>query len=157
MPDFVSTHRLTHEASLRMLQAGVAKADELGVKVSLAVVDQSCQLIALLKMDGAKFFASRTTLKKAITAASQRQATGYAAEKDVLSMQVRMDGDFTNVPGGFPIVVAGQVIGAVAVGGAKIEEDVIVAKAALAALELPEREDVDSPVEGGRRYSETTP
>ena len=51
-------------------------------------------------------------------------------------MTVRM-GDFTNVPGGFPIMVAGQVIGAVAAGGAKIEEDVIVAKAALAALEVP--------------------
>jgi glc operon protein GlcG len=141
MDDFVSTYRLTHEASLKMIRAGVAKADELGVKVALAVVDQSCQLIALLKMDGAKFFASRTTIKKAITSASQRQPTGYAAEKDVLSMQIRMDGDFTNVRGGFPIVVAGQVIGAVAAGGAKIDEDVIVAKAALAALQLPERDD----------------
>jgi glc operon protein GlcG len=155
MADFISTHRLTHEASLKMLQAGVAKANEIGVRVSLAVVDQSCQVIALLKMDGAKFFAARTTVKKAITSASQRQPTGYAAEKDVLSMQIRMDGDFTNVPGGFPIVVAGQVIGAVAVGGAKIEEDVIVAQAALAALELPDREDVDSPPGGGRRYVST--
>ncbi len=50
-------------------------------------------------------------------------------------MAVRM-GDFTNVPGGFPITVAGQVIGAVAAGGAKVEEDVMVAKAALAALEV---------------------
>ncbi|HZR68546.1 MAG TPA: heme-binding protein [Burkholderiales bacterium] len=141
MPDFVSTYRLTHEASLKMIQAGIAKADELGAKVALAVVDQSCQLIALVKMDGAKFFAPRTTIKKAITSASQRRPTGYAAEKDVLSMQIRMDGDFTNVPGGFPVVVAGQVIGAVAAGGAKIEEDVIVAEAALAALELAEIED----------------
>ena len=49
-------------------------------------------------------------------------------------MQIRMDGDFTNVAGGFPITVEGQVVGGVAAGGAKIEEDVIVAKAALAAL-----------------------
>ena len=48
-------------------------------------------------------------------------------------MTVRM-GDFTNVPGGFPIEVGGEVIGAVAAGGAKIEQDVEVAKAALAAL-----------------------
>ena len=44
-------------------------------------------------------------------------------------------GDFTNVPGGFPITVAGEVVGAVAAGGAKIEQDVIIAKAALAALD----------------------
>jgi glc operon protein GlcG len=156
MGDFISTYRLTHEASLKMIEAGVAKADQMGVKVALAVVDQSCQLIALLKMDGAKFFAARTTIKKAITSASQRQPTGYAAEKDVLSMQIRMDGDFTNVPGGFPILVAGQVVGAVAAGGAKIEEDVIVARAALVALELPERDDIDSAAEGGGRYTEST-
>ena len=70
-----------------------------------------------------------------ITAASQRLPTGYAPEENALSMSVRM-GDFTNVPGGFPIEVQGEVIGAVAAGGAKIEQDVEVAKAALAALGL---------------------
>ena len=43
-------------------------------------------------------------------------------------------GDFTNVPGGFPITVEGEVIGAVAAGDAKIEQDVMVAQAALAAI-----------------------
>jgi len=40
------------------------------------------------------------------------------------------------VPGGFPIEVNGEVIGAIAAGGAKIEQDVEVANAALAALSL---------------------
>ena len=52
MADFVATHRLTEAASLKMLAAGVAKANELGCKVSLAVADQSCRLIAFLMMDG---------------------------------------------------------------------------------------------------------
>jgi uncharacterized protein GlcG (DUF336 family) len=136
MPDIVATHRLTEEASQKMIAAGIAKANELGCKVAIAVADQSCRIIAFLMMDGAKHFAIITTKRKAITSASQRQPTGYAPEENALSMAVRM-GDFTNVPGGFPIVMAGQVIGAVAAGGAKIEEDVIVAKAALAALNLP--------------------
>jgi uncharacterized protein GlcG (DUF336 family) len=136
MPDFVPTHRLTEEASLKMIAAGVVKANALGCKVSLAVVDQSCRLIAFLMMDGARHFSIITTQRKAITSASQRLPTGYAPEENALSMAVRM-GDFTNIPGGFPIVVQGQVIGAVAAGGAKIEEDVLVAKAALAALKLP--------------------
>src|ERR1700688_83605 len=136
MADFISTHRLTEEASLKMIAAGVAKANELGCKVSFAVVDQSCRLIAFLMMDGARHFSIITTQRKAITSASQRLPTGYAPEDNALSMTVRM-GDFTNVPDGFPIMVAGQVIGAVAAGGAKIDEDVIVAKAALAALDAP--------------------
>ena len=41
------------------------------------------------------------------------------------------------VAGGFPITVGGEVIGAVAAGGASIEHDVLVAQAALAALGLP--------------------
>ncbi|HEY6704989.1 MAG TPA: heme-binding protein [Xanthobacteraceae bacterium] len=134
MPQFAVTHRITEEASLRMLAAGVAKANELGCKVSLAVVDQSCRLIAFLMMDGARHFSIITTQRKAITSASQRLPTGYAPEENALSMAVRM-GDFTNVPGGFPITVAGEVIGAVAAGGAQIEQDVMVAKAALAALD----------------------
>jgi len=134
MPDYVATYRLTHEASLKMIQAGVAKANELGCKVSLAVVDQSCQLLAFLMMDGARYFSRRTTINKAVTSASQRQPTGYAPKENELSMTVRM-GEFTNIEGGFPITVDGQVIGAVAAGGAKIEQDVEVAKAALAALD----------------------
>lgn len=134
MPDFAPTHRLTHEASLKMIAAGVAKANELGCKVSLAVVDQSCRLIAFLMMDGARHFSIITTQRKAITSASQRQPTGYAPEENAISMTVRM-GDFSNVPGGLPITVEGEVIGAVAAGGASIEQDVMVAKAALAALE----------------------
>ena len=78
MSDIVSTHRLTETASLRMIQAGVAKANELGCKVSLAVVDQSCRLIAFLMMDGARHFSIITTQRKAITSASQRMPTGYA-------------------------------------------------------------------------------
>ena len=124
MAEIVATHRLTHEASLKMLAAGVAKANELGCKVSLAVV-----------MDGARHFSIITTQRKAITSASQRQPTGYAPEDNALSMTMRM-GDFTNVPGGFPITVNGEVIGAVAAGGASIEQDVMVGQAALAALEM---------------------
>ena len=135
MANFVATHRLTEEASLKMLAAGVAKANELNCKVSLAVVDQSCRLVGFLMMDGARHFSIITTQRKAITSASQRMPTGYAPEENALSMAVRM-GDFTNVPGGLPIAVEGQVIGAVAAGGAKIEQDVAIAQAALAALSL---------------------
>ena len=137
MADYLPPYRLTHEAAMKMIAAGVAKSDEIGCKVSLAVVDQSCQMLAFLRMDGARYFSGRATIKKAITAASQRTATGYARDDEVLSLQIRMDGDFTNVPGGLPILVNGETIGGVGAGGATKEEDLIVARAALAALDLP--------------------
>ncbi|MGH7087319.1 MAG: GlcG/HbpS family heme-binding protein [Stellaceae bacterium] len=136
MPDFVATHRISHEACRKMLDAGIAKANELGCKVSLAVVDEGGTLIAFLRMDGARFFSGRATIKKAITSASQRLPSGYFPKEGEVSMQIRMDGDFTNIAGGFPVLFEGQVVGAVAAGGAKIEQDVEIAKAALAALGL---------------------
>jgi glc operon protein GlcG len=117
-----------------MIDAGIAKANALGTPVSLAVVDAGGTLIAFLRMDGARFFSGRATIKKAITSASQRLPSGYFPKDGEVSMQIRMDGDFTNVPGGFPVVVDGQVVGGVAAGGAKIEQDVEIAQAALAAL-----------------------
>ena len=137
MEDFVATHRITHEACRKMLDAGVAKAEELKAPVSLAVVDAGGTLVAFLRMDGARFFSGRATIKKAITSASQRLPSGYFPKEGEVSMQIRMDGDFTNVAGGLPIAYAGQVVGAVAAGGAKVEQDVEIAKAALAALGLP--------------------
>ncbi|MDB5644131.1 MAG: glcg protein [Hyphomicrobiales bacterium] len=136
MADIQPTHRLTHEAALKMMAAGVAKAEEIGCKVSIAVVDQSCQMLAFIRMDGARFFSGRATLKKAITAASQHVATGYASAEETVSLQIRMDGDFTNVPGGLPVMVRGDTIGGVGAGGATKEQDLVVAQAALAALDL---------------------
>ena len=63
---------------------------------------QSCRLIAFLMMDGARHFSIITTKRKAITAASQRHADRLCARRERAVMAVRM-GDFTNVPGGFPI------------------------------------------------------
>ena len=75
MADFVTTHRLTHKACLKMMEAGVTKAETLGCKVSLAVADQSCRLIAFLMMDGARHFSIITTQRKAITSASSSLST----------------------------------------------------------------------------------
>ena len=134
MADFVATHRITHEATTRMLNAGIARATEIGAPVSIAVVDAGGELLAFVRMDGARFFSARATIKKAVTSASQRLPSGYFDKAGEVSMQIRMDGDFTNIAGGFPIVIEGQVVGAVGAGGAKIEQDVEVAKAALAAI-----------------------
>jgi len=75
-----------------------------------------------------------TAQLKAKTAAKFRRATGELYDR--VNQQINRAPEWMGyfpIPGGFPIVVQGQLIGAVAAGGAKIEEDVAVAKAALAA------------------------
>ncbi len=136
MPDFIATHRVTHEATMRALQAGIAKATALDVAVSIAVVDASGSTLSFVRMDGARLFSASATLKKAITSASHRLPTGsLSMAQDVeISAQIRFGGDFTTMPGGFPIEVQGQVVGGLGVGGATREQDVEIAQAALAAL-----------------------
>ena len=59
MDHFKSTKLLTHHAVLAMLQAGAAKAEELGQPQCMVVVDASGQTLGELMMTGAKFLSRK--------------------------------------------------------------------------------------------------
>lgn len=128
----------------RILQAARGQADKMKLKVNIAVVDDGGHLLAFARMDGARPASVYTALTKATTAATLRQDTGPlppgAAEPDVwlnLSVQnaaAMSGGKFTTLRGGVAIVLDGQVIGAVGVGGATGEQDAEIARAGVAAL-----------------------
>jgi len=108
-----------------MLAARVAKANELGCKVSLAVARPELPPHRLLD-DGRRRATSRSSphaAKGHHPRPRQRQPTGYAPEENALSMAGAM-GDSPTARG-FPITVAGEVVGAVAAGGAKIEQGMV--------------------------------
>jgi glc operon protein GlcG len=92
-------------------------------------------------MDGARPASITTALAKAVSAAAMRMATGPlppgTAKPDVLlnlTLQTASGGKITPLLGGIPVVVDGQVIGAVGVGGGTGEQDAEVAKAGVTAL-----------------------
>lgn len=134
---------LTLEGARLLLKAAEEKAAEIRVKENIAVVDDGGNLLAFSRMDGARPGSAATAITKAVTAATFRQPTGtLPAGGDRpdpilnLSMQVAAlqgGGKFTVLSGGVPIVVDGQVVGAVGVGGATGEQDAEVARAAVAA------------------------
>ncbi|HEX5270276.1 MAG TPA: heme-binding protein [Gemmataceae bacterium] len=126
-----------------ILAAAKEKAAALGVKVNIAVVDDGGHLLAFARMDGARPASGYTALTKAASAATFRQETGTLppkGEPDVLlnlSLQNAAQasgGKLTTLKGGVPVVVDGQIIGAVGVGGGSGEQDAEVAKAGIAAL-----------------------
>jgi glc operon protein GlcG len=91
-------------------------------------------------MDGARPASGYTAITKAVTAATFRQETGPLppkGEPDVLlnlSLQnaaASGGGKLTTLKGGVPVVVDGQVIGAVGVGGGTGEQDADVARAGI--------------------------
>lgn len=132
--------RLTLAGARKAVAGAEAKASAMGHKMNIAVVDDGGHLLAFARMDGARPASVATATTKAVTAATYRQPTGPVpgkpgAEPDPLlnlSLQNAAQasgGKITTLLGGVPIVVDGQVIGAVGVGGGSGEQDAEVARA----------------------------
>jgi glc operon protein GlcG len=104
--------------------------------VTIAVVDDGGHLLWVQRLDGAPPMSSYVAPAKARTAALGRRETKIY--EDMIN-QGRYS--FLSAPevegmleGGVPIVVDGQVIGAVGVSGVKSGEDAQIAKAGIAVL-----------------------
>ena len=123
-----------------VLAAAQKKAAALGLRCNVAVVDDGGHLLAFARMDGARPASVQTALIKATSAATFRQETGplpAKGEPDLhlsLSLQAASGGRITTLKGGVPVVIDGQVVGGVGVGGGTGEQDAEVAKAGIQAL-----------------------
>lgn len=126
-----------------VLEAAKKKAATMGLKGNIAVVDDGGHLLSFARMDGARPASGNTALTKAVSAATFRQETGplpAKGEPDLLlslslqSAALAGGGKITTLKGGVPIIVDGQIIGAVGVGGGTGEQDMEVAKAGIQAL-----------------------
>jgi glc operon protein GlcG len=92
-----------------------------GGTMSLYVLDNAGEFVHMERMDGQIYNNIRTALLKAQTALKTRQATSIRTaqlknDPDGIPRQTTFFNFFTN-SGGIPIVVDGQMIGAVGVGG----------------------------------------
>ncbi|HZX86375.1 MAG TPA: heme-binding protein [Reyranella sp.] len=126
--------KLTHEGALKMLAAAVAKAMEMGVPQNINIVDEGGNLLAFVRMDGAKLLSRETSLSKAITAASHRQPSSRLNPKDEMKLSLAAGQRLTNLEGGLPIIIDGHLIGAIGVGSGTGAQDVEVGRAGLAAI-----------------------
>jgi glc operon protein GlcG len=132
--DIATQPMLTHEGALRILRAGIERAAAMERPQCIAVVDASGNLLAFVRMDGAKFLSIQTAQRKAITAANRRTATGGIEPAHAVELALVSSGSITNLKGGLPIEVDGQVLGAVGVSSGTGEQDLEVATAAVAAI-----------------------
>lgn len=121
-----------------VIQAALQEAQSNNWAVTIAVVDDGGNLLGLTRMDGCPPVSAHIAPGKAVTSAMGWRESG-AYEKVV------NDGRFSFLSvgvlpavleGGAPIMVDGQCIGAVGVSGVKSNEDLQIAKAGIAALNL---------------------
>ena len=116
---------LTLKKARECIERGFAKAEALGFKVAIAVVDEAGHLVACDRMDGAMWVTPEIARAKANASAAFRATTLDLEERfnkgrQIFAGNVATLGDYQFVfgRGAVPIVENGQILGAVGVSGA---------------------------------------
>jgi glc operon protein GlcG len=142
MPLITRHHpKLTLEGARAVLAAAQLRAAEMRCPVNVAVVDDGAHLLVFERMDGAKPSSISIALVKAQAAAMRRSATGPAVAGDQVNLALALGlataspSDQTPIRGGVPLVVDGEVVGAIGVSAGTEDQDLDIARAGAAALE----------------------
>ena len=122
-----------------VVRAAQKKAEEMGVKMNIAVVDAGANLKAFVRMDGAWLGSIDISIKKAKTARFFDMPTGELGKLSqpggsLFNIEHSNNGLIT-FPGGIPLKSRrGEIIGAIGVSGSAVEDDHAVAEAGVAAI-----------------------
>ena len=130
---------LTQEQARTALDAGIAKAGEIGSPSSIAIVDAGRNLLAFARMDGALLASIEISQGKAFTARSMNMKTGDIGPltqpgQPLYGIETSHSRPMISFGGGEPLVVGGEIVGAVGVAGGLVPQDEEVAAAAAASL-----------------------
>ncbi|MEN2359960.1 GlcG/HbpS family heme-binding protein [Levilactobacillus brevis] len=123
----------------KVIDAAVARADELKVGVTICIMDQATVPQMLYHMPNANLVSSTLAPKKAWSAIAMKEPTKEIS-KDIqpgaplYQMETMLDGKLVSFPGGIPLVINGTAIGAIGVSGGLIEEDQSICEASVAAF-----------------------
>ena len=131
---------ISAEATHRALQGAIAKAEELGIRVNVAVADAGGVLAGFLRMPGAFLHSVEIAIDKAYTAASFGFPTSaWAAifkDEEALRIGLGVRPRLVTIGGGLPIVEGAMRLGGIGVSGGSAEQDEICARAGLVAAGL---------------------
>lgn len=133
--ELATKHALTLEIAKEMSAAAEAEAVKNNWNVVIAIVDEGGRLMHLIRRDGTQYGSIEVAQDKARTAIAFRRPT-KALEEAVAGGRnaVLRLGDATPIEGGIPIVVNGEMLGAIGVSGATSAQDAQVAQAGIDAL-----------------------
>ena len=136
----VPMRQLTSQAAQAAIEAAIAHAEGLGVRVVAAAVDAGGVLLALRRMDGAFLHSIDIAIDKAYTAVSFGFPTeawaGVLADNEMRKVGLSVRPRLVVLGGGVPAYEGTQRVGAIGVSGATSEQDAECARAGLAAIGL---------------------
>jgi glc operon protein GlcG len=126
---------LTLEAARKMAAAAEAEAEHQGLRGVIAVVDDGGWPILIERMDNSAYTASVELAPAKARAAALFKKPSQALEEAINHGRIAaVTAGFTAMQGGLPIVVDGQVIGAIGASFDTPEHDVEIAHAGLSAF-----------------------
>jgi uncharacterized protein GlcG (DUF336 family) len=115
----------------------VGKAKEIGIEISVAVVDEHGYLKSFARTDGAGWLSPDIAVGKAFTAVAFRRSTNESADrfKDranfASSLNAIGKGKVVLVGGGLPLEKNNEIVGGIGVSGGTSEQDDECARAGL--------------------------
>jgi uncharacterized protein GlcG (DUF336 family) len=129
---------ITLEEANRMVAGAIAKANELNIKINVAVCDAGGRLVAFNRMDGAIWGGVYGAQGKAVASTAFGRTSGElqagAASPIISGILGAEGGHGIASQGGAPVIRNGLVDGAVGVGGGTSQEDEDCAKAGIAKI-----------------------
>src|SRR5438128_837087 len=132
-----STKYIGLEGAKKMMAAAEAEARKNKWNVAIAIVDAGGHLLMFQKLDETQSGSVAIAIGKARSAAAFKRPTKALEEIIAGGRSVFLAvADLTPLQGGLPVVIDGQVVGAVGVSGVLSSQDEQVAQAAVDALKM---------------------
>lgn len=127
---------MNHAHALAILDAAIAKSSELGIPMTIAVVDAGTDLVATVRMDGAPRYTVEIARGKAIVSAIFQQPSAAVTDDNSVTQKLDRlyDDQLVFAQGAVPVFAGGALVGAVGASGGPPEMDEQVATAAASAM-----------------------
>jgi len=128
---------LSHDDTMTILDTIYEKADSEDDSLAVAVVDAHGELLGFLRTDGCRLSSIQIAISKAYTAAREHipsKELGRRSREEGFPMTNFGELKYVTWGGGVPIVVDGEVVGAVGVSGLTEDEDIAYAELGIQAI-----------------------
>jgi uncharacterized protein GlcG (DUF336 family) len=140
MTELAEARSIGLASAQRVIAAAVAEAERIDVRVCVAVVDSAAHLVAFARMNQAPLLCIQISQDKAFSVASfgglpTSEWWSLLESDPALRHGIVKTDRLIVFGGGVPLVVNGQVVGAIGVSGASSEQDAQIAFAGAAGLD----------------------
>jgi len=133
----LKSNSLSLKMAKEIIEKAEGKAEEIKVAAVITIVDEGGNLIATHRMDDSMLISISASSNKAYTAIALKMSTEKLYDlvlpgKPFYGLESIESGKICVFGGGIPIINNGRFIGAIGVSGGTIEQDILIAKYALA-------------------------